>query len=104
MVVSRRIPSLSPIGSPPTFARVTKTVLPWLIGLVAAGSSPVACVGLVALLLVVRIVTLKLSVATIKKRREQAMGKTRRLMSLVVSGLETVWAIGTSYVAGALPA
>ncbi len=75
-----------------------------LIGLVATGSTPVACAGLVALLLVVKAVMSKQSVITVRKMEGKTMSKARQLKLVAVSTLETMWAIGTSYVGGTLPA
>ena len=77
-----------------------------LIGLVAQGSIPWACVGLIAFLQIVflRLVSLRLSVHTNSNKGVVFMKKTTRRISLLgLSMLETIWAIEANSAAGALP-
>lgn len=76
-----------------------------LVGLVAQGSIPWACVGLVVLfqVVLVRLVNLKLTGST-RSKKGGTMNKTYRLRLFFCSLLETVWAIETNIAAGALPA
>ena len=78
-----------------------------LIGLVAQGSIPWACVGLIAFLHIVflRLVSLRLSVPANSNKEVVFMKKTaHRIRLFGLSILETIWAIETNSAAGALPA
>jgi len=77
-----------------------------LIGLVAQGSIPWACVGLIAFLPIafLRLVSLKLSVPASSDKEVVFMKKTTQRLSLLgISMVETIWAIETNSAAGALP-
>jgi len=95
------------------FGLVDEVVLPnrnygfRLIGLVAQGSIPWACVGLVALftIAVTRFVGLNLSVHSDLTKEVKLMRKKTHLFRVFGSSLlDTIWAIETKYAAGALPA
>lgn len=78
-----------------------------LIGLVAQGSIPWTCAGLIALFQIafLRLVSLNLSVHSKPKKEVTLMRqKAHRLRLFGLSMLETIWAIEASSVAGALPA
>jgi hypothetical protein len=77
-----------------------------LIGLVAQGSIPWACVGLIAFLQIVflRLVSLRLSVHANSNKEVIFMKKTTQRLSLLgISMVETIWAIEANSAAGALP-
>ena len=75
------------------------------MGLVAQGSIPWLFVGLVALfqIVLVRLVNLRFAGST-KSKEGGAMKEMYRLRLFFCSLLETVWAIETDIIAGALPA
>ena len=78
-----------------------------LIGLVAQGSIPWACVGLIALftIAVTRLVGLNLSVhSDLTKEVIPMRKKTHLFLVFGFSLLDFLWAIETKYAAGALPA
>jgi len=78
-----------------------------LIGLVAQGSIPWVCVGLIALfqIALTRLVSLKLSVHSDSRKEVPSMRKKTRLIKVFgFSLLDSIWAIETKYAAGALPA
>ncbi len=78
-----------------------------LVGLVAQGSIPWACVGIVALLLIafLRVISCTLSDRVIDKAKGVRMHRNTLRKKLLGSAmLETVWAIVTSSAAGSLPA
>jgi hypothetical protein len=72
------------------------------------GSIPWVGVGSVAFFLVIltllRLVGLNLSVRASSVKEEETPMKKHRLVPLSCSTLETFWAIGASFTAGALPA
>ena len=66
----------------------------------AQGPTLGACVGLASLLVVfLRYVSL----SSMGRHQEVPMKQPQRLAAFAISILETIWAIGTSSVAGALP-
>lgn len=77
-----------------------------LIGLVAQGSIPWAGAALIALpmAVIVRLVRLNLSIHSGWRREAMPMRSLYRARLLVLSILDTMWGIGASTVAGALPA
>ena len=78
-----------------------------LTELVAQGSIPWMCANLIAffLIVLVRLVGLKSSALPDSEKEGKHMGKKTRLFRLLNSVLlESTWAMGLNYVAGALPA
>jgi hypothetical protein len=78
-----------------------------LIGLAERGSIPLMLVCLLALFstFYIRLASLKLSVQSRSKKEDSLMRQKTNQFSLVVYAvLETIWAIGASGIAGALPA
>jgi len=77
-----------------------------LTGLAAQGSIPWACVGLGALfsLVLLRAAFWKIPLNCSKKEVKPMINKTSFFKMWWYSTLETIWGIGTSSVAGALPA
>lgn len=75
-----------------------------LLGLVAQGSIPwVWCVGLMVLCLalIIRVFNLKLTVQD--KKEDKTMKQRTHFKLLGLSMTESLWTIGTNYVAGTLP-